>query len=353
MKTFFERLEDPSPMVYDGGFGSELFKGHIELTNSALANELHPDAVVDIHSAYIAAGTDVIGTNTFVASPLHLEMAGKADNEAGKIARLAVEHARTAVEKSGRKVYIAGSVGPSPGAIESDAGDTVFGIADKKARAAHEQVIYTLAEAGVELICIETMFSAKEAAIAADVARKTGLPVAINLTCKYTKDRKTGEMVYRTDWGHSAEDLLDFLCSGEFSGGDNLLEHVQIIGMNCGAETRRLEHTGMPYAINGMRQFTDAMSARGINGMRLMAYPNAGLPKLEVKTGRTTYSQTEEDMAHCVPELIDAGAFIVGGCCGTGPSHIRAFRGILNGGVANDGRAGNGAGAREQTKAPD
>ena len=242
-----------------------------------------------------------------------------------------------------------GSVGPSPGAIESDAGDTVFGIADKKARAAHEQVIYTLAEAGVELICIETMFSAKEAAIASDIARKTGLPVAINLTCKYTKDRKTGEMVYRTDWGHSAEDLLDFLGSGEFSGGDNLLEHVQIIGMNCGAETRRLEHTGMPYAINGMRQFTDAMSARGISGIRLMAYPNAGLPQLETKTGRTTYSQTEEDMAHCVPELIDAGAFIVGGCCGTGPSHIRAFHGMLNGGAANDGNAWRKCGWRPRT----
>ena len=77
MKTFLERMEDPGPLVYDGGFGSELFKGRIELTNSALANELHPAAVVDIHSAYIEAGTDVIGTNTFVASPLHLEMAGK------------------------------------------------------------------------------------------------------------------------------------------------------------------------------------------------------------------------------------------------------------------------------------
>ena len=345
MKTFLERLEDSSPMVYDGGFGSELFKGRIELTNSALANELHPDAVVDIHSAYIEAGTDVIGTNTFVASPLHLEMAGKAGNEAGKIAGLSVEHARTAIEKCGREVHIAGSVGPSPGAIESDAGDTDFGIADKKARAAHEQVIHALAEAGVDLICIETMFSAKEAAIAADIARNTGLPVAINLTCKYTKDRKTGEMVYRTDWGHSPEDLLDFLSSGEFSGGDNLLEHVQIIGMNCGAETRRVEHTGMPYAINGMRQFMDAMSARGISGVRLMAYPNAGLPKLERKTGRTTYSQTEEDMAHCVPELIDAGAFIVGGCCGTGPSHIRAFHGMLNGGAAGNGNDANAAGA--------
>ncbi len=339
MKTFLERLEDSRPMVYDGGFGSELFKGRIELTNSALANELHPAAVVDIHSAYIEMGTDVIGTNTFVASPLHLEMAGKEGTQAGTIARLAMEHARTAVEKSGMEVYIAGSIGPSPGAIEADAGDTDFGIADSKARAAHEQVIHALAEGGVDLICIETMFSAKEAAIVADVARKTGLPVAINLTCKYTKDRKTGEMIYRTDWGHSADSLLDFLSSGEFSDGDNLLDHVHVIGMNCGAETRWVEHTGMSYAINGMRQFREAMEARGIEGIRLMAYPNAGLPQLERKTGRTTYSQTVEDMARSVPDLIDAGAYIVGGCCGTGPSHIRAFRGMLNGRSAKNGNA--------------
>lgn len=351
MKTFLERMEESGPLVYDGGFGSELFKGRIELTNSALANELHPAAVVDIHSAYIEAGTDVIGTNTFVASPLHLEMAGKAANDAGKIARLAVEHAKTAVETSGRVVYIAGSVGPSPGAIESDAGDTVFGIADAKARDAHEQVIHALADAGVDLICIETMFSAKEAAIAADVARKTGLPVAVNLTCKYTKDRKTGEVVYRTDWGHSAGDLLDFLSSGEFSDGDNLLEYVGIIGMNCGAETRRVEHTGMAYAINGIRQFTDAMASRGISGIRLMAYPNAGLPQLERKTGRTTYSLTAEDMAASVPELIDAGASIIGGCCGTGPSHIRAFHGMMNGGSAKDGHGRDSGDARDRTNA--
>lgn len=344
MKTFLERLEESRPMVYDGGFGSELFKGRIELTNSALANELHPNAVVDIHAAYIEAGTDVIGTNTFVASPLHLEMAGKAANEAGRIAALAVEHAKTAVETSGREVYIAGSVGPSPGAIESDAGDTEFGIADVKVRDAHEQVIHALAQAGVDLICIETMFSAKEAAIAADVARKTGLPVAINLTCKYTKDRKTGKVIYRTDWGHSAGDLLDFLGSGEFSDGDDLREHVRIVGMNCGAETRRVEHTGMAYAINGIRQFREALASRGISGIHLMAYPNAGLPQLERKTGRTTYSQTADDMMRSVPELIDAGAAIIGGCCGTGPSHIRAFHGTMNGGQGKAGTAGGGPG---------
>ena len=203
----------------------------------------------------------------------------------------------------------------------------------------------------MDLICIETMFSAKEAAIAADVARVTGLPVAINLTCKYTKDRKTGEVIYRTDWGHSPGDLLDFLGSGEFSDGDNLLEHIGIVGMNCGAETRRVEHTGMAYAINGVRQFREAISSRGINRVMLMAYPNAGLPQLERKTGRTTYSLTAEDMAASVPDLVEAGASIIGGCCGTGPSHIRAFHGMIYGGSAKDGHGWDTGDARDRTNA--
>ena len=100
----------------------------------------------------------------------------------------------------------------------------------------------------------------------------------------------------------------------------------------------------MAYAINGIRQFREALASRGISGIHLMAYPNAGLPQLERKTGRTTYSQTADDMMRSVPELIDAGAAIIGGCCGTGPSHIRAFHGLMNGGQGEAGTAGGGPG---------
>ena len=117
------------------------------------------------------------------------------------LTRLAVQHAKAAVEQNGKDVYIAGSVGPSPGAIEADSGDTTFGIPNKDAREAHKLVIHTLAEEGVDFLCLETMFSAKEAAIAVDVARETGLPIAVNLTYKWTKERRTGNIVYRTDWG--------------------------------------------------------------------------------------------------------------------------------------------------------
>ncbi len=328
MKPFIERIAEDRPMLYDGGFGSQLFARGIELTNSTLANEAHPDAVVDIHRTYIEAGVDAIGTNTFVASELHLEMAGKDPASSGQLAAQAARLARQAVEESGREVYVGGSIGPSPGAIESDAGDTTFGIADSKVRDAHARIIDALVEGGVDFFAIETQFSAKEAAIACHIARQAGLPIAINLTLKYTKDRKTGNIVYKTDWGHSPEDLLEFLASGEFSNGDNLLDHVHLLGLNCGAENRRSEHTGMAYAICGSEQIGEALKARGLS-KRIMTYPNAGMPQLDSEH-RTVYSQTPDDMAARIPDLLDSGAYIIGGCCGTTPDHIRAFRQALD-----------------------
>ena len=325
IKNFRERLKSDKPILYDGGFGSQLFARSIELANSALANELHPATVIDIHSDYINAGAEVIGTNTFVASPLHLEMAGQDALGAQRLTRRAVQHAKAAVARSGKEVYIAGSVGPSPGAIEADSGDTTFGIPNDDAREAHKLVIHTLAEEGVDFLCLETMFSAKEAAIAVDVARETGLPIAVNLTYKWTKERRTGNIIYRTDWGNSPADLLDILMNNDFSRGDSLLDSVDIIGVNCGAESRRDEHTGMPYAINGIQQLHTALTETGIDGKRMMAYPNAGMPKLD-ENHNTVYTQTPSDMASHVPTLIETGAYLIGGCCGTTPKHIKAFR---------------------------
>ena len=322
--SFEERLKLGKPLLYDGGFGSQLFARDIELANSALANELHPAAVVDIHSEYINAGAEAIGTNTFVASPLHLEMAGQDASDAQRLIRSAVQHAKAAIQRSEKEVYIAGSVGPSPGAIEADSGDTTFGIPNDDAREAHKLVIHTLAEEGVDFLCLETMFSAKEAALAVDVARQTGIPIAVNLTYKWTKERRTGNIIYRTDWGNSPTDLLEILMDNEFSGDGSLLDAVSIIGVNCGAESKRDEHTGMPYAIAGIQQLGTALAETEVNGKWMMAYPNAGMPKLD-ENHNTVYTQTPAEMASHVPTLIEAGAYLIGGCCGTTPAHIKAF----------------------------
>ena len=263
MKSFRQRLKDDRPIVHDGGFGSELFKRGVHLTNSSLASESHPEAVMAVHRAYLEAGAESITTNTFVASPLHLEMAGKHAEDAERIAGLAAKQARTAVAEAGGTAYVAGSIGPSPGAIEADGG-TDFGIPNQKVRDAHRRILNALAEGGVDYFCIETMFSAKEAATAVDEARRTGLPIAVNLTFKSTVDRKTGDVVYRTDWGHGTGDLLDILMGGEFADGVNLVDAISILGANCGAEARDPSHTGMPYALEAVRQYRAALDARGI-----------------------------------------------------------------------------------------
>ena len=324
MRTLLERLAEGAPIICDGGLGSELFARGVTLTNSTLANESDPETVMDVHADFIEAGAEIIEVNSFVASRLHMEMAGKTGAEADQIARLAVRHARRAAERTGRNVYIAGSMGPSPTAIEADSGNLEFGVANQVARDAHERLAHVLAEEGVDLFCVETMFSAKEAAMIVDVARQTDIPIAVNLTYKYTQLRRTKEVVYKTDWGHSAADLLEILASGEMSGGDDLLDAVHILGVNCGAEARRTEHTGMPYAINGIRQLGEAMGKRGIPPKRMMAYPNAGLPRLDANL-QGYYTQTAEEMAAHVPELLDAGAQLIGGCCGASPDHIKAL----------------------------
>jgi len=183
-----------------------------------------------------------------------------------------------------------------------------------------------LADGGVDFFVVETQFSAKEAAMVVNLARETGLPVAVNMTYKFTQDRKTGQLIYKTDWGFSPGDLLDLLAGGEFSNGDSLIDHVHLLGLNCGAETRNTDHTGMPYAIEGTRQMRDALVERGIEGKRLMAYPNAGLPLLDKVTKLPIYSQGPEEMAPHMGALLDVGGFLIGGCCGTEPEHIAAFR---------------------------
>jgi len=263
MKKFLERLEDPKPLILDGGFGSELFSRGIELANSSLANQEYPEAVVDVHSSYIEAGADVIETNTFVATGPHLEMAGKSRSDADDIVRRGVELAREAVERSGKNVYVAGSVGPSPGAIEADSGGTDFGIPNRVVEESFRRLASILAREGVDFFCVETMFSAKEAAIAVNILKDYDLPIAVNLTYKFTRDRKTGKVVYRTDWGHSAADLLEILSGGQFSHDHDLLESVQMLGLNCGAESTRQDHTGMAYALSGVQQLNEALEKNG------------------------------------------------------------------------------------------
>ena len=86
----------------------------------------------------------------------------------------------------------------------------------------------------------------------------------------------------------------------------------------------------MPYALLGIEQLNAAMDARGMARKKTIAYPNAGMPRLDEQQ-RTVYSQTPEEMAGEVPALLAAGTAVLGGCCGTGPDHIRGFAAAMDG----------------------
>ena len=200
MKTFLERLKEPKPMIYDGGFGSELFANGIELANSALANEQYPQAVVDIHTSYIDAGTDAIGTNTFVVSPLHLEMAGKSAAEAEQLVTAASNTRKLPLKKAVDRYISRDRLVPLPALSKPTAVTPTSEFQTRTSEMPTSGLLSHWRKEGWIFFCIETMFSAKEAAIAVDVARKVGIPIAVNLTYKYTKDRRTGEIIYKTDW---------------------------------------------------------------------------------------------------------------------------------------------------------
>jgi 5-methyltetrahydrofolate--homocysteine methyltransferase len=284
-----ERARAGGPVVFDGGYGTALFAAG--LLNGAcpeLWNDTHPDVVRGIHEGYFRAGSDLVETNTFGGTRLKLNEYAIGDrtrelNEKG--ARLA----RAACPPEG---FVAGSIGPTSRLpVEYEPlGDT----SDEEYVLTFREQAEALAEGGVDIFAVETMMFPQEALAAIRACKSaTDLPVMATMFFQYEEmhDRD------RTMWGESpAEVARNLLAAG-----------ADIVGMNCGRGPDRAI-----VIIREMRAVTDAP---------LIAYPNAGLP---ITTGgETTYELGPEAMAKDYPALLDAGANIVGGCCGSGPEHIR------------------------------
>ena len=327
-KTLLERLDENEPIFFDGGFGSQLINRGIEIPNTAIANLSHPEDVTSIHEEYIGSGARIIGANTFVAGDMHLRLAGVAESEFEEIVKKGVDHAKEAVRRSGNEVYIGGSIGPVPGVLEIEGGE----ISIEAAQQSYRRQVEILAEEGVDILILETYFSAVDAVLAVGEASECGIPISLALTMRYTpptkrqrkgrsrrtQDTPAGENLYRTMWGHSYGDLLDMLINSDRIGNVNLL------GINCGSTDSEFpEHSGMPYAINAITQLQKAMTDRDVK-KHMIAYPNAGIPSLD-SNGHSHYNQTPREMAAHIPSLLDAGAKVIGGCCGSDPKHITAM----------------------------
>jgi 5-methyltetrahydrofolate--homocysteine methyltransferase len=247
----------------------------------------HPQAVREIAEAYVNAGSDLVETNSFGASSYKLKSYGFAD----KVHDFNAAAASLAKEMMGKKGYVAASVSPTGHMVIEEGGDTT---AEQLYEAFKVQVM-ALAEGGADAICIETMSSVVEAEQAIKAAKdNTKLPVI----CTFTFE--PGIKGFRTMMGVKPDRAAKAAAA---AGAD-------IIGTNCGN------------GISNMIEITRQMRA-AVPNIPILVHANAGPPIVEGET--TVFKETPEHMASCVAELVQAGANIIGGCCGTTPAHISAM----------------------------
>jgi 5-methyltetrahydrofolate--homocysteine methyltransferase len=294
-KEFLERLKS-DVLVFDGAMGTMLFEaGLLDGACPELWNETHAEVVRNIHKAYFDAGSDFVETNTFGGTRLKLAAYGLAD----RTRELNVFGARLARSVCPPGKHVAGSIGPT-GHLP-DAFEPLGDVSEEEFYANFREQAMALAEGGVDLFAVETMMYPEEAVVAIRAAKEsTGLPVMCSMFFQWEKEQNRD----RTMWGTSPEEAVKIL----FQAG------ADVVGCNCG--------DGGPERaaaiIRAMRTVSDGL---------LIAYPNAGLPR--IVGGRTIYELLPEEMAAGYPSMLDAGADIVGACCGSTPIHIRRITEVV------------------------
>ena len=291
----FADIFSSRPVLADGAMGTVLYARGVFINRCY--DELNlsdPNLILSIHEEYLQAGAEILETNTFGANKFRLTRHGLASkvaeiNTAGvKLARQAVDHLQ---EKQAGTAYVAGSIGPLGVRLEP-LGRTGL----DEARAAFAEQIRALADAGVDMLIIETMPALNEAREALLAAEETAphLPILVMVTVDDESNCLDGSSPQQaaallTEWGAGA------------------------IGVNCSTGP-----STVLTAIEAMRSATT---------LPLAAMPNAGMPR--AIEGRNIYLCSPEYMASFARKAIAAGAQIVGGCCGTTPNHIRAMRSAM------------------------
>ncbi len=280
-RNFLERVRD-KVLVCDGAMGTLLFDRGVPLTACCeRMNVDNPDLVKSIHAEYVAAGAELIETNTFAANEIELARYG-AEESVGEINRAGARLARQAAEG---KAFVAGAVGPlGPGVTPAH-----FLSLDDRISVYRSQ-ISALLEGGVDVIILETISSFQDLSAALKAARSlTDLPMICQMA--YLKDG-------RTRMGISPGQCVA-VCR----------EHsVSVVGHNCGCG---------PYDSLGI---LDELLA--LTDLPVSVQPNAGLPRFF--GGRTVHLSDSRYFAEVCEEFVSRGASIVGGCCGTTPEYIRA-----------------------------
>ena len=278
---FLERLNNSSVLISDGATGTNLqARGLPRGMSSDVWVLERPEEIVALHREFLSAGSDLLLTCTFGATRPRLESAGLGDRST-EINRRAVELARQAA--NGSQALIAGSIGPT-GQLLEPLGPLTTAAAEEAFR---EQAA-ALAEAGVDLVVIETQFDLAEASAAVRAARlATSLPLVVSFS--YDRGIRTMMGVRPSQMAQEMEAL-----------------GVDVLGINCG------------------RSLADNLKAlqelAGATRQPIWFKPNAGLPRIE--DDQAIYDMTPQEMGAGAADWVALGARVVGGCCGTSPAHL-------------------------------
>ena len=290
---FLRLLDEKHVLLADGATGTNLFALGLQSGDSPeFWNIDFPDRVARHYRSFIDAGSDIVLTNTFGGTSYRLKL-HDAQNRVYEFNCAAAEILAQQVENSGRDVVIAGSMGPT-GEILEPAGE----VSLDQAAAAFAEQAHALKEGGADVLWIETLSSIEESQAAVMGASETGLPMVVTMSIDTNG---------RTMMGVTPADIV--------SMQSDLSKPLTAYGTNCGL--------GAAEVIAAIINMQSAGSQAGRDDV-LIAKGNCGIP--EWKDGEICYSGTPELMATYVGMAIDAGARIVGGCCGTTPDHVAAMR---------------------------
>ncbi|MCA1809535.1 MAG: homocysteine S-methyltransferase family protein [Lentisphaerae bacterium] len=287
MPSIIQKLKAGLPLISDGAWGTMLQQSGL---TPGECPELwcltHRDKVLAIARAYVEAGADMIETNSFGGTRYKLEFFGLAE----RVREINLAAAAISREAAGPERLVLGSMGPTGKMLLM--GDVT---PDDLYQAFKEQAL-ALAEGGADVACIETMSDLEEAGLALRAVREN---TTLEAVCTLTFERNTkGE--YRTMMGVSPTQAAEFC----------LQQGAQVIGANCG--------NGFDAMVDVVREMRAAAPQAPI-----LVHANAGAP--QSVNGQTVFNEKPADAAARVPALLEAGANIIGGCCGTTPEHIAAL----------------------------
>lgn len=295
-----EALATRGRLVADGGMGTSLFEMGLEAgANAELWNVEHPELVEKVHAGFIEAGADIILTNTFGGTRLRLD----ADHLGDRVAELneaAVAVARRAAARAPREVLVGGSVGPTGELFEP-----LGTMTHEQAVELFTEQVQALAAGGVDAIWIETLSSTEELAAAVRAAAGTGLPLVSTMSF---------DTHGRTMMGIPPAALAGWWRQSGLT--------PTAIGANCGV--------GPADVVTAVADLRSADP-----DVPVVAKANCGVPQMI--DGTLWYPTSADDMTAYAELALDAGATIIGACCGSVPAHIEQIRAVVD---AYEARAG-------------